>query len=70
MTTLDVYRGKIKLKGVLYDLEIVDVSGQHVIFEKLELYMVQEFQRFDAFMICFALDDRVSFENAQMQWTH
>ena len=27
MTTLDLYKGKIILKGVLYDLEIVDVGG-------------------------------------------
>ena len=27
MTTLDLYKGKIKLKGVQYELEIVDVGG-------------------------------------------
>ena len=69
MTSIyDRYEGKINHNGVKYDLEIVDLNGDQVMTERLSCFMMKKFKRFDAFMICFAVNDRVSFENAQVYW--
>ena len=40
MTTLDLYRGKISINGVLYELEIVDLGGDQIMVERLSCFMI------------------------------
>ena len=65
-TTLDTYSKSVTYNGKCINLQLYDIGGK----EKLENFKGNENERIgtDIFLLCFAIDDRESFNNAVSKW--
>ena len=61
---LDVYRGERDYNGENISLHIHDTSGDPLLGELRQV----TYNRTDCFMLCFAVDNRNSFDNVQTKW--